>query len=498
MITCGIDNGTQSTKVMIYDSTQKEVLSLTSSKHNLISKEDGSREQLASWWIDALVDCFNQIPTEIKKKIQAVGVSGQQHGFVPVDEDGNVLCPVKLWCDTSTTAECEELNLALGGIDGAIEKTGNEIKPGYTASKVLWFKKNCPDLYKKMKWIMLPHDYLNFVLTGQPSMEHGDASGTAFFDVKKRVWSKEVLQAIDGERDLEQSLPPLLEEGQSVGSVSPAASALFGIPIGVPVSTGGGDNMMGAIGTGTVSEGDLTMSMGTSGTLYGASQTPIIDKKNRLAAFCSSCGGWLPLLCTMNCTVSSETTRSLFGRNISEFNEIAEKAPIGADGCYMLPYFNGERTPNYPNGKGCLFGFTLTNMTEQNISRAAMEASVFAMKYGLDAFLELGFRPKTIKLIGGGAKSSFWRQMVADVMGISVTLPEKEESAAFGAALQALYLLEKQKGTVRSIDEITSIHVKMQEGKSCTPNKEAHEKYLTVYQNWLKYVVCVTPVFCPQ
>ncbi len=495
MITCGIDNGTQSTKVMIYDSTLKKVLSLTSSKHQIISKEDGTREQKAEWWTDALIDAFSQVSPEIKGKIEAVGVSGQQHGFVPVAEDGSVLAPVKLWCDTSTAGECEELNSALGGVDCAIEKTGNEIKPGYTASKVLWFKKNHPDLYDRMRWIMLPHDYLNFVLTEKPSMEYGDASGTAFFDVRKRVWSDEVLLAIDNKRDLKASLPPLYEEGTCVGYVSHKASLLFGIPEGIPVSTGGGDNMMGAIGTGTVSEGDLTMSMGTSGTLYGASSTPIIDRKNRLAAFCSSTGTWLPLLCTMNCTVSSETTRALFNRDIIEFNEIARKAPIGAEGCYMLPYFNGERTPNYPNGRGCLFGFNLTNMTEENISRAAMEAAVFALKYGLDAFRELGFKPGTIKLIGGGSKSPFWRQMVADVMGLPVKLPIVEESASFGAALQALYLLEKERGNVKSIDEITSVHVKMQEEKTCIPDKESERKYREVYSAWLKYVDIMAPLF---
>lgn len=495
MITCGIDNGTQSTKVMIYDSTLKKVLSLTSSKHQIISRDDGTREQMARWWIDALIDAFNQVPPEIRGRIEAVGVSGQQHGFVPVGADGSVPAPVKLWCDTSTAAECDTLNSALGGVESAIEKTGNEIKPGYTASKVLWLKKNHRDLYDRMRWIMLPHDYINFVLTGEPSMEYGDASGTAFFDVRKRVWSDEVLHAIDSERDLKASLPPLYEEGSCVGHVTHSASLLFGIPEGTMVSTGGGDNMMGAIGTGTVKEGDLTMSMGTSGTLYGASPVPIVDRKNRLASFCSSTGIWLPLLCTMNCTVSSETTRALFKRDILEFNEIAAKAPIGSDGCIMLPYFNGERTPNYPNGRGCLFGFTLTNMTEENISRAAMEAAVFAMKYGMDAFRELGFRPGTIKLIGGGAKSPFWRQMVADVMGLPVKLPAVEESAAFGAALQALYLLEKERGNVESIDEITSVHVKMEDEKTCVPDEEAAEKYRSVYSDWLKYVECTAPLF---
>lgn len=495
MIVCGIDNGTQSTKVMVYDSTSEKMLSLTQSKHDLISRPDGTREQLTSWWLDALRDCFSLIPEEIRGKIEAVGVSGQQHGFVPVGGDGEVLYPVKLWCDTSTTEECRELTDAIGGRSALIEKTGNEIKTGYTAPKVLWLKKNHPDIYAKMRWIMLPHDWINFVLTGEASMEYGDASGTAFFDVKRREWSYEVLSAIDGERDLRESLPPLFPSGSIVGRVSEKASRLFGIPSGIPVSTGGGDNMMGAVGTGTVSDGDLTMSMGTSGTLYGTTERPVIDTKGRLASFCSSTGLWLPLLCTMNCTVSSEVTRELFGKDIAAFNDMASKAPIGSEGVCMLPYFNGERTPDYPKGKGCLFGLTLSNMKEENISRSAMEASVFALMYGLDAFVELGFKPKKVTLTGGGAKSALWRQIVADVTGLTVRIPQNPEAAAFGAALQALYVLEKEKGRVKSISEITSRHVKMDEEKTCTSSPEAHEEYLKVYDEWLRYVKAAAPLF---
>lgn len=491
----GIDNGTQSTKVLVYDSETKKTVALSSCGHDIISKEDGTREQLASWWIDALKNCFDQIDSKIKSQIKAIGVSGQQHGFVPVAEDGSVLAPVKLWCDTSTTKECEEITAKLGGREKVIEIAGNEIKTGYTAPKVLYFKKHSPQLYEKMRWIMLPHDYLNFFLTGKPTMEYGDASGTAFFDVRNRTWSKEILKAIGSEKDLLKCLPPFVESDKWAGTVCEKAAKLFGIAEGTFVSVGGGDNMMGAIGTGTVSEGDLTMSMGTSGTLYGASNSPVVDNMGRLAAFCSSTGVWLPLLCTMNCTVSSEVTRSLFNQDLNRLNEKASSSPIGCEGVVMLPYFNGERTPDYPNGKGCLFGFTLTNMTEANITRAAMESSVYAMKYGLDAFVSLGFKPKAIKLIGGGSKSSFWRQMVSDVTNLPVSIPENAEAAAFGGALQALFVLEKSQGKVSDISQITKMHVQMQENNTCKPNAENHKKYDQVYANWLKHVELVKPIY---
>ncbi|MBO4393118.1 MAG: xylulokinase [Spirochaetales bacterium] len=494
-VIAGIDNGTQSTKVLVYDSLTKKTLAIASSPHQIISRDDGTREQMASWWIDALKDCFSQIDKAIRFSIQAIGVSGQQHGFVPVSETGEVLAPVKLWCDTSTIEECEIITEKLGGADKAIKTTGNEIKPGYTASKVLYLKRHNIDAYKKMRWIMLPHDYLNYILTDNPTMEYGDASGTAFFDVKTRKWSKAVLDAIDEERDLAKCLPPLIRFDQESGKVSSKAAKMFGIPEGIPVSCGGGDNMMGAIGTGTVCEGDLTMSMGTSGTLYGISSDPVVDPEGRLAAFCSSTDTFLPLLCTMNCTVSSEVTRALFKDDIAAFNAEAEKAPIGCEGVQMLPFFNGERTPNYPNGTGCIFGFNLTNMTRSNICRSAMESSVYAMKYGLDAFVSLGFKPQRIKLIGGGSKSALWRQMVSDVFNLPVSIPENSEAAAFGAALQALFAFEKANGKNISIEQITGEHVKMDESKLCKPNSENHKAYETVYASWLEKVKAVAPLF---
>ncbi len=494
-ITAGIDNGTQSTKVLVYDSDNKKVLALSSSPHDIISKDDGTREQMASWWIDALKNCFDKIEQDIKDKIEAIGVSGQQHGFVPVAEDGEVLAPVKLWCDTSTAAECEEITAVLGGAQKALDCAGNEIKPGYTASKVLYLKKHNPQAYAKMRWIMLPHDYLNYFLTGTPTMEFGDASGTAFFDVRTRTWSKAVLKAMDPDRDLEKSLPRLIRADELAGRVCDKAAKLFGIPEGIPVSCGGGDNMMGAIGTGTVCEGDLTMSMGTSGTLYGISNVPVVDNEGRLAAFCSSTDTFLPLLCTMNCTVSSEVTRALFNLDVMKLNEEAESAPIGCEGVQMLPFFNGERTPNYPNGTGTVFGFNLTNMTRSNICRSAMEASVYSMRYGLDSFISLGFRPQRIKLIGGGAKSALWRQMTSDVFNLPVSIPENSEAAAFGGALQALLALETSKGKKTSIEKITDEHVKMDETKLCTPNKENHELYNQVYASWVEKLEATAPIF---
>jgi xylulokinase len=494
-IVVGIDVGTQSTKVLCYHTESQSIAASAQAPHELISRDDGSREQEASWWTDAIESCFSQIPQNIRDAVVAIGVSGQQHGFVPVDASGNVLHPVKLWNDTSTAAECVELSSLAGGDASLLANEGNLILPGYTASKILWFKKHHRELYDKMAKILLPHDYINFYLTGEYTMEYGDASGTALLDIPSRTWSSRLLTAIDSQRDLSSALPRLIEAHEIAGKTTGETARRLGIPQGIPVSSGGGDNMMGAIGTGTVKDGTLTMSLGTSGTIYGASDKPIIDPKGLLAAFCSSTGSWLPLLCTMNCTVASEVTRTLFKKGVKEFDAGAAQAPIGCEGVVMLPYFNGERTPNYPKGKGCLMGFNLTNMTEGIISRAAMESAIYGLKLGLESFQDLGYTAKEVRLIGGGAKSMVWRQMVADICELPVVVPVISEAAALGGALQAWWALRKEQGEDISLEEIVAKHVLLDEKSACLPIEEHIPQYRKAYKTYCAYVSAVKPLF---
>lgn len=489
-VVAGIDTGTQSTKVLCYDVATKTVLLTVSASHEMFSSDDGTREQEAIWYLDAIRSCFKQIDPAIKRQIIAIGVSAQQHGFVPVGKDGEVLAPVKLWCDTSTKAQCDELTEKLGGEERVFSLLGNQILPGYTLSKILHLKQHRKAAYDKLAHILLPHDYINYYLTGEYSAEAGDASGTAFFDVKNKVWSREVLQAVDAGRDLYSMLPPLVQAGQSCGSVQSSTADELGIPSGIPVSCGAGDNMAGAIGTGCVGKGDLTMSMGTSGTLFGYSDTCITDDKGRLAAFCSSSGGYLPLLCTMNCTITTESVRALFGYDVKQLDLLASQAPIGCEGVTMLPFFNGERVPNLPHGKGVIAGLDMGNMKVQNIARSALESSIYAMKGGLDAFRELGFVPRRIILTGGGAKSAIWRQIACDVMQLPLAVPKVAESAAFGAALQALWTAGGG-----SIVELAKEHVSFDESKSCTPDREAGKQYQVAYARYQAYVEAMTPLF---
>ena len=483
----GIDAGTQSLKVVVYDPATRRVLASVAEPLDLASRADGSREQDPADWVEAMRTCLAQLDSGVRGRISALAVSGQQHGFVPVDADGKVLAPAKLWCDTSTTAECDEIMDALGGADACVEIAGNPILAGYTASKLPWTRKHRPDSYARLARILLPHDYLNFVLTGHYFCEHGDASGTGWLDVRTRTWSRELLRATDGVRDLTACLPPIVA-ADVMHAIDPAAAAAFGLPSNVRIAVGGGDNMMAAWGTGAVTPGRLVMSLGTSGTLFAYSDAPMVSDAGEWAAFCSSSGGWLPLICTMNCTVATETVARQSGFDARDGDaHIAATAP-GAAGLTLLPFFNGERTPNLPNAKAALHGMDTANATASHQYRAAMEGATYTLKYGYDSFVRAGMAFEGIVLTGGGANSPQWRQMVADMFGLPVQVPIHAEGAAFGAALQALWASRRAAGDAIAPADICADHVAFNPSCAAFPDARNAEAYASAYQRFLHHL----------
>jgi xylulokinase len=490
----GLDAGTQSIKLVVYDPDRKHVVAVTSASLELISKDDGSREQLASWWIDAVRQCFGQLDIKTRKAIVAIAVSGQQHGFVPLGQNGEVLAPVKLWCDTSSSHECQEIMDAVGGSRRCIELTGNPILAGYTASKLPWTRRHRPEAYRALECIMLPHDYLNFYLTGERFCEYGDASGTGWFDVRERRWSAELLAAIDPDRDLLNCLPPLVTT-ETMFPILPHIAEALGISNTVRIGVGGGDNMMAAIGTGCVVPGQLSMSLGTSGTLFAYADYPVIDPNGAWAAFCSSSGGWLPLICTMNCTVATETTARMFGFNTRDGDEHIAASSPGADGLSLLPFFNGERTPDMPNARGVLVGMDLGNATTANLHRAAMEGATYSLRNGYDAFTATGLQFDAIVLTGGGSKSTAWRQMVADVFELPVKVPHQAEGAAFGAALQAMWASEHEENGSTALTSIVASHVGMDSMLAAEPNLDHVAAYQKPYQRFLEHLEALRPLY---
>lgn len=491
----GIDLGTQSLKAVFYDYTSRRIVASASAGLDVERDQSGRAEQLAGWWTEALRKCLGKVSDDVRSSVQAIGVSGQQHGFVATDSKGKVLVPVKLWCDTSTQAEVDAITSAAGGRDECIRLAGNPLLTGYTAPKLRWFRDNHPALYRKMAHIMLPHDYLNFVLTGVVSMEYGDASGTGFLDVRRRKWSAELLRAIDEQRDLSKCLPELLEPNRPIGLTSAESSKEFGLPAGIPVSSGGGDNMMGAIGTGNVRPGKLTMSLGSSGTLYAFSDTAVTDPQGNVAAFCSSTGGWLPLICTMNCTLGTDLVRGALDIGVTQFDDVTGAVPPGSGGLIVLPFFDGERTPNLPNAKGCILGISSHNCRKGHILRATVEGATYALRFGLDELARLGIATAEIVLTGGGANSAAWRQMVADICNLPVTVLQQEEGASFGAALQALWMLLSQDDPTVGIDVIVDDHLAVDAGRSTEPLAKNAAVYAQCYAAYQAAVKQISPLY---
>lgn len=485
----GIDSGTQGTKVIIIDEKKEAVVGEGYEGHSLITNENGGREQHPEEWFAALLKAFKKACSSSKinvKDIKAIGISGQQHGFVPLDRNGRVIRPAKLWCDTETAEEADYLTKKMGGADAALELTGNSVAVGYTASKILWLKKHEPEKYADLSTMLLPHDYLNFRLTGNKKAEYGDASGTAYFDIRKRDWSEEALRAIDAERDLSECLPELIQSDEPAGTVLPEVAEELGLTSDVLVSSGSGDNMMAAIGTGNVAPGIVTASFGTSGTIYCFSEKPIVDNTGELGAFCSGDGHWLPLVCTMNVTVATELTRTLFEQDIEQFTKEAGKAQTGSGGIMLVPYFNGERTPPLPNAKALMYGMDTDNYTKSNLCRAAMEGAAFGMRYALDVMRRNGIEPMEIRMTGGGAKSRLWRQIAADMFRCPVVTPVIPEAGALGAALQAVWCYYRSRGSSIELAGITDRFVRLNEENRAEPDKVSSEKYDSMYEDYLK------------
>jgi xylulokinase len=487
----GIDLGTQQLKVVFYDFERRQIAATEHAPLDLYQSDTGVAEQQSHWWLNALRAAMGKVDADVRRTARAIGVSGQQHGFVALDESGEVLAPVKLWCDTSTEVECGEIMDSYGGAAACLNDLGNCILPGYTASKIRWLGKSRPQLYARMKTVLLPHDYLNFYLTGERCMEMGDASGTGILDIRERRWSEALLRAIDDERNLGDCLPSLRSGNEPIGVLLAGVAEELDLPRGIPVSIGGGDNMMGAIGTGNVTPGKMTMSLGTSGTVYAYSDKPVVDPKGNIAAFCSSTGGWLPLLCTMNCTVSTELMRGLLGADIASFEAQISFAPRGADGVLTLPFFNGERTPNLPHARGCIVGLSSSNTKPANLLRSAVEGATFALRFGIEELAALGVQASEIMLTGGGVDSAKWRQLVADICGAPVTVLDNDEGAAFGAALQALQVL--QDGA--DIADLTREHLARDEGRCCEPRKAAVNFYNDAYREYQRAVEAVAGMY---
>jgi len=481
MIYLGIDCGTQGTKTVALDGdTGKIVASSTQNYDVLPGLPPGYAEQHPATWaaaMDFTVSEVLKLLGDRRRKVAGIGVSGQQHGFVALDAQAQVIRPAKLWCDTSTVEECNLFREHFGGPQFFIERVGLDMLPGFTAPKILWLKRHEPGNFAKLATVLLPHDYLNFYLTGKFSMEYGDASGTALMNIQSRKWETEILKFIDPA--LPEKMPAVGSSRKPAGTLKPDLASRWGLSREVIVSAGGGDNMMGAIGTANVVPGRVTASLGTSGTIYAYSEKPVADSKGEIAGFCDSTDAWLPLLCTMNVTVATEALRHLFGWSLAQLDSAIEGAPACAEGLLFLPYLQGERTPNLPGGRGVFYGLATHTMKPALMARAVMEGVTLGLAYGLERMRELGIVPAEIRLTGGASKSAIWRRICADIFNCPVVTLAQAEGAALGAAIQALATVQ----TSKSIAEWSSALV--QTGDKIQPDKKAAPDYAAARQKFV-------------
>jgi xylulokinase len=460
MIYLGIDCGTQSTKTVAFDEDTRRIVASAAESYDVLpGLPQGHMEQNPATWIQALEATVTRVLADLgarRTEVRGIGVSGQQHGFVSVDAKGEVIRPAKLWCDTSTGEECDLLREKLGGREAVINRLGIDMLPGFTAPKILWMKRHEKENFARLKTVLLPHDYLNWFLTGNARMEFGDASGMALMDIQSRTWSVETLQAIDS--DLAEKMPALGSSRKPVGSLKRELLKRWGLSHEVVVSAGGGDNMMSAIGTSNVKPGRITASLGTSGTIYAYSEKAVIDPDGEVAGFCDSTDAYLPLICTMNVTVATEAVRKLFGWSHGEMEKAIQTIPAGAEGLLFLPYLQGERTPNLPQGTGVFHGLTTRTMTPAHLARATMEGVTLGLAYGLNRLRSLKISPTEIRLTGGGSKSAIWRQICADVFNCRVVTMAEAEGAALGAAIQALAAVQTEKSIGNWADDLVAVN----------------------------------------
>lgn len=425
----GIDVGTQSTKVLLVDGEGGRIIARAARSHvSLQDPATGRFEQDPAVWVAALRGACQELaaahPSEWQR-VLALGVSGQQHGLVVLDERGEVLRPAKLWCDTSTQAEAEELS----------QRLKRNVPVGFTASKLLSLVRREPEHAARVHRVLLPHDYINWVLSGEAWMECGDASGTGFFDSGARRFDPTALAAIDAR--LVDWLPPLAEASSLPARLSTRGRELTGLPEGCAISAGSGDNMCSALGAGAVREGLAVLSLGTSATIFARSEKPVHDPRGWIAPFCDAAGGWLPLACVMNATAAVQEWTQLFGGTREEFEAAALRAAPGAGGLSVLPFLVGERVPDLPQARASLHGWQSGALTRENLARAILEGVAHSLRLCLEQFGKLGLPAEELRVVGGAALSPAWQRVLADVLQVPLAIGQESETAALGAALQA-------------------------------------------------------------
>ena len=432
----GIDIGTTSAKTLLM-AEDGTVLQTASREYPLSQPHNGWAEQSPSLWWDATVATVREVlENRDAASVRAVGLTGQMHGLVCLDAADEVLRPAILWCDQRTTAECDEITATIGA-ERLIALTSNPALTGFTAPKILWIRNNEPQIYARIRKMMLPKDYIRFKLTGENASDLSDASGTGLLNVAERKWSEEVISELGIDAS---ALGRLYESSEITGTVSRLVAELTGIPAGTPVVAGAGDNAAAAVGTGVTRDGESFVTIGTSGVVFTHAAQMNLQFDRRIHTFCSAVTGeWHVMGVTLAAGQSLKWFRDNFAPQTSyaQLDELAAGVKIGADGLIFLPYLNGERSPHLaPDCRGAFVGLSGVHGVAE-LARAVMEGVVYSLCDCRDVMAEMGASLASITACGGGGSSAFWRQMLADAFGASVRTAQTSEGPALGAAMLA-------------------------------------------------------------
>jgi xylulokinase len=487
----GIDVSTTGAKSLIIDGGGNVLACATAPLTLSTPRPLWSEQDPDSWWQAVAVSIHQAlVQADIAgARVAAIGLTGQMHGLVLLDEHRAVLRPAILWNDQRCGAECDDMR-ALFGKEKLVQVTGNDALTGFTAPKILWVQKHEPEIYARIRHVLLPKDYIRFKLTAAMAMDKADGSGTMLFDLKARDWSAEVLSALNIPRDW---LPRTYEGPDVTGEVSREAAEITGLSAGTPVVAGGGDQAAQAVGVGAVQPGIVALTLGTSGVVFAATASPLVEAQGRLHAFCHSVPGrWHLMGVMLSAAGSLQWYRDSLAPQTSFDDLIAEAAGVtaGSEGLLFLPYLTGERTP-YPDplARGAMVGLTVRHR-RAHMTRAVLEGVAFGLKDSFELIKSAGVGSiEQVRVSGGGAKSLLWRQILADVLGVELVSVNATEGAAYGAAL----LAGVGNGTWPDVDTACSKNVKIE--NRVAPCEKTMTIYEEVYPHYRNLYAALKPTF---
>jgi len=472
----GLDVGTGGARAVAVDEPG-EVVAEASSEYPLHSPHPGWTEQDPADWWEGATRVLKKIATETGEQIAGIGLTGQMHGSVFLDASDWVIRPALLWNDQRTHRQCEQITSAVGE-ERLISISGNPALTGFQAPKIVWLREVESDNFGRISRVLLPKDYVRLQLTGEYATDASDAAGTLLLDMQARDWSGEILDALEIPKEW---MPEVYEGPRSTGVLRASVAEELGLPRGIPVAAGGGDNAAAAVGTGIVGPGLVNSSVGTSGVLFAHASEFNPDPSGRLHAFCHAVPGAYHLMgVTLSAGGSLSWWRETLGGDYHELVEAASGVQPGSEGLVFLPYLSGERTPHLdPKARGAFFGLTARHGVE-HMTRAVMEGVIFSLRDSLEIMRGLDVSVEDVRATGGGARSGLWRQLQADIYDTPVRRTVGDEGPAFGAAL----LAGVASGTYASVDEATSI-VRLRE-EITEPDEERsrlYEEHYEVYRS---------------